>query len=203
MENRIKNLVLDFGGVLLDIDIKHCIEEFKKIGLSDVERYLTANSQEDIFHKFEKGLITAPDFRMAIREKIGKILTDKQIDDVWNSMLIGVSSHKLDFLLELRENYVVYLLSNTNEIHWKWACKNAFAYRGFRAEDYFEKTFLSFEMKKAKPDPEIFKTVLTEANILPEETFFIDDSSVNCAAAETLGITSFCSKTGDDWIKLF
>ena len=32
------------------------------------------------------------------------------------------------------------MLSNTNEIHWKWTCKNLFPYRTFKVEDYFEKT---------------------------------------------------------------
>ena len=55
-------------------------------------------------------------------------------------------------LLELRKKYVVYLLSNTNEIHWQWSCLHAFRYKAFRAEDFFEHIYLSYEMKMAKPD---------------------------------------------------
>lgn len=80
-------------------------------------------------------------------------------------MLLGIVSwwifHVLnDMLLKLREKYVVYLLSNTNEIHWKWACEHAFPYRGFRVEDYFEKMYLSYEMKMVKPAEEIFRECL-------------------------------------------
>ena len=36
------------------------------------------------------------------------------------------------------------LLSNTNEIHWQWAEKNSFAYKGHHAEDFFGKIYLSY-----------------------------------------------------------
>ena len=106
-------------------------------------------------------------------------------------------------MLKLREKYVVYLLSNTNEIHWKWTCKNLFPYRTFKVEDYFEKTYLSFEMKMAKPEPEIFKAILDDAGIEPEETLFIDDSEINCKAAQNLGISTYTAKAGEDWSHLF
>ena len=35
--------------------------------------------------------------------------------------------------VELREHYMVYLLSNTNRIHWEYACEQMFSYRGFRS----------------------------------------------------------------------
>ena len=33
----IKNLIVDFGGVLIDLDRQRCLENFKKLGLPDVE----------------------------------------------------------------------------------------------------------------------------------------------------------------------
>ena len=122
---------------------------------------------DGIFLQQEKGLITPAEFRDGIREMMGKMVSDKQIDAAWNSFLVDIPTYKLDLLLKLREKYVVYLLSNTNDIHWKWVCKNAFPYRTFKVEDYFEKTYLSYEMKMAKPEPEIFKAVTEDAGGRP------------------------------------
>lgn len=80
--------------------------------------------------------MTADEFRMAIREKSNVTLTDSDIDDLWNLMLVKIPSEKLDFILGLRNNYNVYLLSNTNSIHWNYACKNAFNYKGFGIKDF-------------------------------------------------------------------
>lgn len=130
-------------------------------------------------------------------------MTDRKIDDMWNLMLLNIPREKLDLLLELRERYMVYLLSNTNQIHWDYAGEEMFNYRGFRADDFFEDTFLSFKMHLAKPDKAIYEKVMKEANILPEETFFIDDSETNCRAAAALGIQTHHYHIGEDLSLLF
>ena len=58
-------------------------------------------------------------------------------------------------------------------------------------------------MNMAKPDTEIFQKVLKDAGLDPKETFFIDDSADNCRVAETLGISTYMPKAGEDWSHLF
>lgn len=199
----IKNLLIDLGGVLINLDRQRCVENFQKLGLQNVEELLDIHRPEGLLMQQEKGLITPAEFRNGVREMMGKVVSDKQIDAAWNSFLVDIPTYKLDLLLKLREKYVVYLLSNTNEIHWKWTCKNLFPYRTFKVEDYFEKTYLSFEMKMAKPEPEIFKTIIEDAGIEPEETLFIDDAEINCKAAAELGIATYTAKAGEDWSHIF
>lgn len=199
----IKNLIVDFGGVLIDLDRQRCLENFRELGLPDVEHTLDLYHQQDFFQQYERGLISSADFRNVIREKIGKDVDDARIDAAWNSFLVSIPTYKLDLLLALRKDYVVYLLSNTNEIHWKWSCEYAFPYKTFRVEDYFEHIFLSYEMKMAKPDEEIFRKVLDDAGLDPKETFFIDDSEANCMTARSLGISTYVPKAGEDWSHLF
>ena len=69
--------------------------------------------------------------------------------------------------------------------------------------DYFEETFLSYEMHLAKPDKAIFEKILNDANLLPEETLFIDDLEANCKAAEEVGIHAHHYHIGDDLSKIF
>ena len=199
----IKNLLIDLGGVLINLDRQRCIENFQKLGLRNVEELLDISNQDGILMQQEKGLITPAEFRNGVREMIGQVVSDKQIDAAWNSFLVDIPRFKLDMLLKLREKYVVYLLSNTNEIHWKWACEHAFPYRGFRVEDYFEKMFLSFELHQAKPEKDMFETLLAETGIVPEETFFIDDAPANCQTAQSLGISTYTPEAGEDWGHLF
>lgn len=198
-----KNLIVDFGGVLIDLDRQRCLKNFKELGLPDVEHTLDIYHQQDFFQQYEKGLISSADFRNVIREKIGRDVADARIDAAWNSFLVSIPTYKLDLLLALRKDYVVYLLSNTNEIHWEWSCEHAFPYKAFRVEDYFEHIFLSYEMKMAKPDEEIFRKVLDDAGLDPKETFFIDDSEANCLTARSLGISTYTPKAGEDWGHLF
>ena len=181
MKNKgIKNLLIDLGGVLINLDRQRCMENFKKLGFTDVEERLNIQQLNGIFMQQEKGLITSAEFRNGMREMIGKAVSDKQIDEAWNSFLIDIPTY-----------------------NWKWACENAFPYRTFKAEDYFEKTYLSYEMHLVKPESEIFKAVIEDAGIEPQETFFIDDSEMNCKAARELGISTYTPKAGEDWSHVF
>ena len=203
MDKKIKNIVFDLGGVLVDLDFKAAINGLQQAGFVNVKEQLQSFDREGIFQKFELGEMTAEEFRTAIRENSTVTLTDEEIDALWNAMLLEIPREKLELILDLRGKYMVYLLSNTNSIHWDYVCKNAFNYRGFRVKDYFEETFLSYEMHLAKPDKAIFEKVLQDANLLPEETLFIDDSEANCKAAEEVGIHAHHYHIGDDLSKVF
>ena len=203
MDKNIKNIVFDLGGVLVDLDFKAAINGLQKAGFANVKEQLQTLHQGGIFQKFELGEMTADEFRTAIRKNSTVELTDEEVDNLWNAMLLEIPREKLELILDLRGKYMVYLLSNTNSIHWDYVCKNAFNYRGFRVKDYFEETFLSYEMHLAKPDKAIFEKVLQDANLLPEETLFIDDSEANCKAAEEVGIHAHHYHIGDDLSKVF
>ena len=203
MDKKVRNIIFDLGGVLVDLDFKAAINGLQEAGFANVKEQLLAFDREGIFQKFELGEMNADEFRAAIRENSTVTLTDEEVDALWNLMLLEVPREKLELILELRGKYMVYLLSNTNSIHWDYVCKNAFNYRGFRVEDYFEETFLSYEMHLAKPDKAIFEKVLHDANLLPEETLFIDDSEANCKAAEEVGIHAHHYHIGDDLKEIF
>ena len=203
MDKNIKNIVFDLGGVLVDLDFKGAINGLQLAGFANVKEQLQAFDRDGIFQKFELGEMSADEFRTAIRENSTVELTDEEVDNLWNAMLLEIPREKLELILDLRGKYMVYLLSNTNSIHWDYVCKNAFNYRGFRVKDYFEETFLSYEMHLAKPDKAIFEKVLQDANLLPEETLFIDDSEANCKAAEEVGIHAHHYHIGDDLSKVF
>ena len=203
MDKNIKNIVFDLGGVLVDLDFKITINGLQKAGFTNVKEQLQTFDRDGIFQKFELGEISADEFRASIRKNSSVSLTDEEVDSLWNLMLLEIPREKLELILDLRSKYMVYLLSNTNSIHWDYVCKNAFNYRGFRMDDYFEETFLSYEMHLAKPDKAIFEKMLQDANLLPEETLFIDDSEANCKAAAEVGIHAHHYHIGDDLSKIF
>lgn len=202
-DKKIKNLLFDFGGVLIDLDRQRCIDQFKALGMPEIEELLNVYHQQAFFLQLEKGEISSAAFCNQIRQTVSKQVTDEQINIAWNSFLLDIPAYKLDLLTRLREKYTVYLLSNTNEIHWKWALQNVFPSPTNNVENYFEKVYLSYEMKLVKPDPTIFTAVLEDAGIKAEETLFIDDSELNCQTAQQLGFTTYTPEAGEDWSHLF
>ncbi len=203
MAAEIKNIIFDFGGVLVDLDKSRCIESFKSIGFYQAEQLVDTYSQQGVFGKLEAGFITREEFCIQVRQMTGCGVTDEQIWKAWNVLLKGIPTYRLDALLELRNYYHVYLLSNTNAPHWEYARDNQFTYKGHKVEDFFEMLFLSYELNQVKPNEDIFRTVIEKSGIIPEETLFIDDSVANCATARKFGIRTYCPGEGEDWRHLF
>ena len=151
----------------------------------------------------ELGNIRTEDFFKAIQKKANGALSLEQIADYWHLILLVIPQEKLDLIRELRKHYTVHLLSNTNEPHWEYICQTCFNKDGYTVNDYFEKIFLSYEMHLAKPDKAIFGQMLHEAQLVPEETLFIDDSEANCQAASELGIQVHHYLIGEDLRNIF
>jgi HAD superfamily hydrolase (TIGR01509 family) len=77
------------------------------------------------------------------------------------------------------------ILSNTCNAHWR------FVYGKYRVlRSCFDKYLLSFEVKSAKPDPEIYATAIELADVPAEEIFFTDDKPENVSAAKSAGMNA-------------
>lgn len=201
MGSNIRNLIIDFGGVLVGLDRDRCIRRFEALGVKDVDRLIDFYLQNDLFGKHEKGLISDDEFRAGLKSiSSGKCPGDDEIDAAWNAFLTGVPRHKLDVLKAKRaEGFKVFMLSNTNHIHWTYSLRHFFNEAGYGINDCFDRVFLSFEMKLVKPDPAIFKAVLEATGARAEETLFVDDSEANCNAAAGLGIGTIHATGENDW----
>ena len=190
----IKNIVFDFGCVLVDLDKYRCVDAFNSIGAQAISTYVDECRQEDLFHDFETGRIDIDVFCDEVRRKSPDCTaTNEKICWAWNQLLTGIPERRVEKLKELKGRYRLFLLSNTNPVHWL-PCKELL-------DDCFEKVFLSYEMHMVKPDSDIFEKMLEESGIDAKETLFIDDSKANCRAAEALGIRTLHVSHGDEWLE--
>ena len=187
----ITTLIFDFGDVLIKLNLKRCIQNIKNLGVKDVEKYLSNFGQSDFFMKFEVGEIGIQEFRDEIRELTPLKVTDQEIDDAWCSFLDLIPQEKLDLLVILRKKYKLLLLSNTNPLHIEQNAAKEFGKRGKTMNDYFDKCYLSYQMKLAKPSKNIFLAVLEDAHLKAEECLFLDDGIKNIETANSLGFQTY------------
>lgn len=189
MQN-IKNIIFDYGNVIFAIDFKIAQNAFRELGITDIENFFAHKGHNQLFDDFETGSLTPAQFRAGIRTAANKPdLTDQQIDDAWNSLLIGTMQENHELLLHLKSKYRTFLLSNNNEIHYDWIInylKTTFNLNNY--DDYFEKAYFSQHMKLRKPHTDIFEQVLNENNLNPAETLFIDDSPQHIEGAKKVGL---------------
>jgi putative hydrolase of the HAD superfamily len=196
MEN-IKNIIFDLGGVLVGLDGQRSIDAFDRLGCQRVSQYIVEHRTEDLFYRIELGLISTHEFCEEVREMTQTTATDEQMVAAWNALLTPLSERRVARLLQWhRKGYRIFLLSNTNDMHWQHCARVLFPEEVLKA---FRQVFLSYEMQLAKPDRRIFEEVLRQADIRADETLFIDDNQDNVATAATLGIVAFHNKNIDQW----
>lgn len=190
------------GGVLVDLDGTRCIEAFHRLGAYKTADYVVNHLTADLFADIEDGTITTHEFCNKVRMLDNINVSDEDIIWAWNSLIAGMAEEKKQTLLQLSSHYRLFLLSNTNEMHWLHCAEECFPTGRHVAEDYFERIFLSYEMQKVKPNADIYQQVLDDAQIVAEETLFIDDSAVNLEGAASLGIQTFHEQgEANSWVE--
>jgi HAD superfamily hydrolase (TIGR01509 family) len=187
-----KNIILDLGGVILDIDYNITIEAFRQLGIKDASFLYSKSSQIKLFDELEKGNISEDVFFSEIRKIGNTSISDQEIRNAWNALLIGLPIENVNLLKELKKDHRLFLLSNTNSIHEKAYRKMIFDQFGnFIFDELFDKMYLSHHLHMRKPDMEIFQYVLKDGNMNPDETIFIDDSPQHVEGGKNAGIRSF------------
>lgn len=195
----IKNIVFDFGGVIADISREQAVQAFQDLGLKDADARLDKYHQTGIFQELEEGKLSADGFRHELGKLCGRELTPEDTRRAWLGFFTGVDSRKLEYLLELRKSYKVYILSNTNPFVMSWARSPEFSPAGKPLDDYCDKMYLSYQIGITKPAREIFDYMVKDSGMLPAETLFVDDGASNTRAAEELDFRAFQPENGSDW----
>jgi FMN phosphatase YigB (HAD superfamily) len=195
---KIKNLILDLGGVLYDLDYLKTQDAFSSLGLGD---YFSQAEQSSLFDDLEEGKISEDEFcndLISVIKETGKAERGRsrpeksQIIDSWNAMLLGMKADKFELLTELKAKYNLYLYSNTNAIHIKAVWEHYREVHGIsNLDDYFIKVYLSNDMGIRKPKEAGFDLIVRENNLIKEETLFIDDSPQHVTGAISSGINGF------------
>jgi len=184
----IENILFDLGGVLLTIDVNKTVEAFTLLGWRDAFMQSISNSGYPVFENLETGKDNAEQFRENIRKVLPGKISDEEIDQAWNAMLVDFPSHILEYVESLKPRYKLYLLSNTSELHVKRFRDIFYSKFGYDFDNLFVKTYFSNEIGFRKPDARAYISVLKDASIRPEDTLFIDDMKLNTEAAEQLGM---------------
>jgi glucose-1-phosphatase len=202
-KSEIKNIIFDLGGVLLNINPLLSLLELEKLSGFNQEELLLKLAGAKIFEKFDTGSLNPAQFRDELCRILNHEVSDHEIDRVWNKLLQDFPFPRVELLKQIKRNYRIYLLSNTNIIHFRhWSLK-FFEKYGFQMTDLFDQLFLSHEIGIHKPDDGIYLHVLQTAGLVPAETLFFDDSLANIEAAERLGITGIHIRDGHEVTEYF
>jgi putative hydrolase of the HAD superfamily len=192
----VKGVIFDLGNVLVEYNLSLIFNRF--IAVSDINA-----KKEEIYkfftlaysRRFEIGAINRYEFYKEVSSHFELKISYEDFRQVY----CDIFHERLDFkpyVLEIIEKYPVAILSNTDELHHEYLINK------FPWLSKIDKWFVSYKMRKLKPDPSIYLDVIKDFNgAKPKELIFIDDKKENIKGAKQVGLKSILFSSTSDVVR--
>lgn len=178
---KIKAVIFDLGNVLVNYDVKKAARRFSEAGGISQVRIWAHFFLSKFEQAYTRGEISTMEFYREARRVFKKPVSYATFKHFWND--IFWENPGMDKLLaRIKKHYPLYLISNTNALHFTFLKKN------FRLLRHFKQRFPSHEVGARKPDLKIYRRVLRKIGLRPGETVFIDDMKSFIVGARKAGM---------------
>jgi len=185
LDNKYKNIIFDLGAVLFYFNPYEILHDL--FGLTkEQSKDIVKNISSSIWLDMDRGLITPEQVAEKLADPFGKENMLKflyAMPDRLVPLTQGVEILKL----VRQQGYKTYILSNLAE----------FCYLKVKDYDFvkqFDGAIYSYQHKCAKPEEQIYRTLLDTYSLKAEECLFIDDLEVNINGSKMLGIDGIVCK---------
>ena len=179
----IDTVVFDLGNVLIDWNPRYLFRKLYREEVAKMEHFLTEvcssewNECQDAGRPWEEGVAEAVARHPEHAEMI------RAYHHRWEEMLGEPIQESIELLDEVRRAGLR-VLALTNWSHETFPV----ALQKFEFLSWFEGIVVSGHEKLIKPDPAIFRVLISRYSIDPSRAVFIDDNIRNVAGAEQVGM---------------
>ncbi len=178
----IKAIIFDYGNVISTLDNNLFLKEIAGCSEKTVsELHELIYVQSDLPGQYETGLITSDEFFALTKKLCGLSVSQTDFIGAFTGIFTPIPS-TLALIERLKPDYMLGLLSNTNEWDFKYEIEK------IRVFDLFDTVTVSYRVKAMKPDREIYLDALNKLGLKPEECIYIDDIKEYSDAASAIGI---------------
>jgi glucose-1-phosphatase len=177
----VRLIVSDFGGVICTFDYRiFCERLAPRIARSAEEIYALVYGG-DLQAQFERGRLTGAEYHRRVMDLLGADVPYEEFFPMYGNIFTEIPA-TCEMFRRLHGHYPLYLLSDTNEIHFGYVKDAVEVLR------VFDEFILSFEVGAMKPDPPIFLEALRRSGLPAEACVFIDDRPGNVEGARRVGM---------------
>ncbi len=176
----IKNIVFDFGGVLIDWNPEYLFRDAFK-NEEEFVFFLNQVCNADWNQKQDKGRLFA-DGVAELTIKFPQYKTEiENYYTHWIKMIGGEIVENTSLIKDLKKKHKLYGLTN-------WSSETfPLVYEKYSFFKELDGIIVSGREKMIKPNRNIYELLLSRHDILPEESLFIDDNEANITAAKEMG----------------
>ena len=178
---KIKAVIFDLGNVLVNYDVKKAARRFSKAGGISQFRIWVHFFLSKFEQRYTRGEISTREFYKAATRVFKKPVPYKIFKHYWND-IFWQNPGMERLLVRIKRHYPLYLISNTNAMHFTYLKKH------FKLLRHFKQKFPSHEVGARKPELRIYRRVLKKIGLKPQETVFIDDMKSFIRGAKKVGM---------------
>ncbi|MBP8745853.1 MAG: HAD family phosphatase [Syntrophorhabdus sp.] len=184
----IKLFVFDLGNVILpfehrQIAVKLHEKSTKKEAFTPEQLFdVMFDLQNGLINPYEEGLMSSAEFLSNLKRQFRLDIDMNAFSTIWNPIFRDDPEvNKVIFYLK-EKRYPLFLLSNTNELHFSYIMEN------YPIVHWFDEWLLSFEVGAKKPKQRIYDAIFEKIDVKPSEVFYVDDISKYVETAQQLGL---------------
>jgi putative hydrolase of the HAD superfamily len=191
-----KAVFLDLGNVIVGLDYETGYRATAKYTKFDMAEIPTRIRAAGLLEPFETGRMSNEEFQRrfcAALEMDG--MPFQEFRDLWSGIFPAETLVSEKLIAGLGARNRLFLLSNTNDIHFQWI------HERYPHLKHFHDYVLSYRVGALKPSAAIYEAAIQLAGCEPSECFFADDIAENVEAARRSGIDAVLF-TGEKNLKL-
>jgi putative hydrolase of the HAD superfamily len=177
----IRLIISDFGGVICSFDYRIFCERLALRTGRTGEQVFGAAFGHHLQADFETGRLSGREYHRAVMARLQSDLPYEEFGPMYGDIFTEIPA-TCGLLRRLHTRYPLYLLSDTNEIHFGYVRETV------EVLSLFGEFILSYQVGVMKPDPRIYQEALRRSGLPPEACVFVDDRPANVEGAARVGI---------------
>ena len=178
----LKTIIFDLGNVIVPLDFPAGALAWSEATGHTPDEVRRRMASVDHYRAYEAGELSTPKFQQAMEELFEKRFDETHFMNLWSSIFAEPTLVDAETLIRLKKRYRLVLLSNTNDLHFR------FIRRHYPIVELFDEYVLSYEVQSMKPDGGIYQAAIAAARCAAHECFFTDDLAANIEAARGHGL---------------
>ncbi len=177
----IRLIISDFGGVICSFDYRIFCERLARRTSRTTDAICAAAFGDRLQADFETGKLSGREYHRAVMARLDADVPYEEFSPMYGDIFTEIPG-TCDLLRRLRTRYPLYLLSDTNEIHFDYVRETV------RTLAVFDEFIVSYRVGVQKPDPRIYREALRRSGLPAAACLFVDDRPQNVEGAARVGI---------------
>lgn len=190
-----KAVLLDLGNVIVGLDMDRVYRATAAVSPFSVAEVPGRIRDAALYEPYERGEMSSEEFHRRFCEALQiNGVRFAEFSRLWGDMFQPTPLLSSELLEGLSAPCRLVLVSNTNELHFRWIRQH------YPLLEHFHEYVLSYQVGRMKPSAEIYREAIRRAACQAEECFFADDVAENVEGARRMGIDAVLF-SGEDQLK--